>query len=71
MNTKIKNNNLVCPLCGEKLSESFILSESARINGRKSRRKLTRKDAQKMQKKVKTMISEEASRIAKIRWDKK
>lgn len=45
-----------CPHCKKEINNKKILSESARINGAKSKRNLT---------------SEEASRMSKIRWYKK
>ncbi len=71
MNNKLKTNKLICPFCKRALPEQIIVSEAARINGRKSGRKLTSKKAKEMQKKRKTkMTSEEARRVAKIRWSK-
>jgi hypothetical protein len=40
-----------CPHCGKDIKESIILQEAARINGRRSRRELSAKDAQAMAKK--------------------
>ncbi len=48
-------NNFVCPFCKKEIDRKLIISETARINGRKSRRILP---------------PSEASRIAKIRWGK-
>lgn len=72
MAIKKQIDSLICPFCKKLLPDKLIVSEAARINGRKGGRKLTSTEARKMQKKRKTkMTSEEASRIAKIRWDKR
>jgi hypothetical protein len=37
-----------CPHCSKDITEKEILAEAARIQGRKSRRKLTKEQAQSM-----------------------
>lgn len=44
-----------CPHCGQDITEKLIISEAAKIQRRKAKKKLT---------------SEEARKIARARWDK-